>query len=426
MKFTGNPNIDKHIKRGLGPMDKVNMDDYWSPHIPFLEYVTEIGSEDDIKIMLEDNFGIDNLLAFGDGNDERVHVILAKQGYAHDKLASSDNPVVRAAVAESTNNPEQFLGDDSSTVKVALIHRNVGLDLYANDKSIAVQQEVIKQGYNLDQFVKSESPIIRRAVAQQGYGLEELSLDDDVRVLEAVARTGYDAERFANHENQRVQYAACVAGACPEKFARHDDPKFRAAVAENGQCLNILQHDDSRSVLHEVIKHHYNLERFVNHPDDFVRESLVLRVFVSQNDELKNKIYPLMKDDSVPHIRNMIANDGYFLDQYVKDDESYVREAVAHNGYGLDILVHDTDEHVLMRVAEQGYGLELLKDHPSSLVRGMVAAQGYQPEVFVNDPSEDVAAVARPILAEQEWERVHEVTLTPEDLSFVDDLALEQ
>ena len=161
MKFTGNPNIDKHIKRGLGPMDKVNMDDYWAPHIPFLEYITEVGSEDDIKTMLEDNFGIDNLLEFGDGNDERVHVILAKHGYAHDKLASSDNPVVRAAVAESTDNPEHFLGDESSTVKIALIHRNVGLDLYANDKSIAVQQEVIKQGYNLDQFVKSESPIIR-------------------------------------------------------------------------------------------------------------------------------------------------------------------------------------------------------------------------------------------------------------------------
>ena len=57
MKLTGNENIDKHIKRGLGPMDKVNMDDYWSPHIPFLEYITEVGSEDDIKTMLEDNFG---------------------------------------------------------------------------------------------------------------------------------------------------------------------------------------------------------------------------------------------------------------------------------------------------------------------------------------------------------------------------------
>ena len=55
MKLTGNENIDKHIKRGLGPMDKVNMDDYWSPHIPFLEYITEVGSEDDIKTMLEDN-----------------------------------------------------------------------------------------------------------------------------------------------------------------------------------------------------------------------------------------------------------------------------------------------------------------------------------------------------------------------------------
>ena len=31
MKFTGNKEIDKQIKRGLGPLDPVNMDDYWDP-----------------------------------------------------------------------------------------------------------------------------------------------------------------------------------------------------------------------------------------------------------------------------------------------------------------------------------------------------------------------------------------------------------
>lgn len=100
MKLTGNENIDKHIKRGLGPMDKVNMDDYWSPHIPFLEYITEVGSEDDIKTMLEDNFGIDNLLEFGDGNDERVHVI-------HDEW------VVDAAI-------EDFIDLTKKTIKLAI------------------------------------------------------------------------------------------------------------------------------------------------------------------------------------------------------------------------------------------------------------------------------------------------------------------
>lgn len=36
MKFTGNKEIDKQIKRGLGPLDPVNMDDYWDPHDTFL------------------------------------------------------------------------------------------------------------------------------------------------------------------------------------------------------------------------------------------------------------------------------------------------------------------------------------------------------------------------------------------------------
>lgn len=35
MKFTGNKEIDKQIKRGLGPLDPVNMDDYWDPHDTF-------------------------------------------------------------------------------------------------------------------------------------------------------------------------------------------------------------------------------------------------------------------------------------------------------------------------------------------------------------------------------------------------------
>ena len=86
--------------------------------------------------------------------------------------------------------------------------------------------------------------------------------------------------------------------------------------------------------------------------------------------------------------------------------------------------VNMDDYWVQMRVAEHGYGLEQLKDSPSALVRGMVAAQGYQPEVFVNDPDEEVAEVARPILAEREWEREHEVTLSVGDLEDLSEVQL--
>ena len=420
MKFTGNDNIDKHIKRGLGPMDKVNMDDYWSPHIPFLEHITEVGSKEDIKTMFEENFGIDNLLKYGD----EVHLILAKQGYAHDQLAISENPEVRAAVAANCDNPEKFLGDDASEVKIALIKRDIGLEQFSNDDSYWIQREVIQRGYNLESFVHHESPILRQAVAQQGYGLEELSQSSEIRVLEAVARQGYDPERFANHENERVQYAACLAGACPEKFVNHPDAKFRSAVAKNGQYLDILQHDESYGVLYNVIGHNYNLEQFASHPNEEVRHSLAVKVLISHDDELKERIYPLLKDDESDRVREILASDGYYLDQYVTDESGWVRSSVAQNGYGLETLVNDDDEDVLMRVAEQGYGLDRLKDHPSSFVRGMVAAQGYQPEVFVNDPSEEVAEVARPILAELEWERTHEVTLTEDDLNFLTDDSL--
>lgn len=420
MKFTGNDKIDKHIKRGLGPMDKVNMDDYWDPHVSFLEHITEVGSKDDIKIMFEENFGIDSLLKYGD----KAHLILAQQGYAHDQLAISENPQVRAAVAANCDEPEQFLEDDASVVKVALIQRNIGLEQFSNDESFAVQEEIIKRGYNLDKFVHNDSPYIQRAVAQQGYGLEELSESSNIFVLEAVARKGYDPERFANHENKNVQYAACEAGACPEKFVSHPDAKFRAVVAKNGQYLDILQHDESSHVLNNVIEHNYNLEKFAEHPNDRVRYGLAIHVMKSHDDELKSQIYPLLKDDRNDHVREILASDGYYLDQYVTDESGWVRSSVAQNGYGLETLVNDDDEEVLMRVAEQGYGLDRLKDHPSSFVRGMVAAQGYQPEVFVNDPSEEVAEVARPILAEKEWEQAHEVTLTPEDLNFLTDDSL--
>lgn len=414
MKFTRNEDIDKHIKRGLGPTDPVNMDDYWGRHVTFLEHVANVGGEDDIKIMFEENFGIDNLLQCGDD----AQMILIQHGYSHAQLATSKNETIRAQVAKYSDTPEQFLEDDSNLVKIALIQRDIGLDRYMNDNSISVQREVVKRGYGLDHFVSHESPIIRSEVAKQGYGLDELGQDKDVRVLEAVARQGYDIERFANHENERVQYAACVAGACPAKFARHTDPKFRAAVARNGEYLHVLQYDKDRSVLHDVIKQHYHLERFVNHPDEFVRHSLAVTVYVSDDEELKNKIYPLMRNDRSAQVRNIIASDGYYLDQYVTDEDPYVQEAVARNGYGLDKLIHSDDPYVLMRVAEQGYGLEQLREHPSTLVRCMVASQGYQPEVFVNDPSEEVESIARPILAEKEWERTHEPILTPDDLAM--------
>lgn len=137
---------------------------------------------------------------------------------------------------------------------------------------------------------------------------------------------------------------------------------------------------------------------------------------MSNDTSLKETIYSQMRDDESSIVRATIADDGYYLEHYVTDESSIVRESVAKQGYALEQLVDDPSEWVQMRVAEHGYGLEQLKDSPSALVRGMVVAQGYQPEVFVNDPDEEVAEVARPILAELEWERSHEVTLSTEDL----------
>lgn len=104
MKFTGNKEIDKQIKRGLGPLDPVNMDDYWDQHDTFLEHIVEVGSSDDIKLMFEENFGIDKLLRLG----EDAKVILASQGYAHELLATDENENVRASVAKHCDNPNNF------------------------------------------------------------------------------------------------------------------------------------------------------------------------------------------------------------------------------------------------------------------------------------------------------------------------------
>ena len=204
-------------------------------------------------------------------------------------------------------------------------------------------------------------------------------------------------------------------GAFPEKFIKYDDPKFRAAVAKNGQYLNILQDDESPEVLYNVIRQGYNLEHFVKHPSDEVREDLIHYVYMSKDTDLKHQIYSQLKDDRSDKIRNYIAKDGYYLDQYVNDESAYVREAVAKNRYGLDQLIHDTDEYVLTNVAEHGYGLDELKTHPSPFIRGMVASKGYQPELFIHDPSKMVRQIAQPILMELEWERDH--TLTLDDLS---------
>ena len=190
MKFTGNKEIDKQIKRGLGPLDPVNMDDYWDPHDTFLEHVVEVGSLDDIKLMFEENFGIERLLQLGDD----AKIILASQGYAHDILAADENENVRASVAKHCDNPEQFLGDESYYVKCELISRDIGLDKFANDEDSLIQRAVVRRGYNLEHFVNSDKFRVRQEVAKQGYGLERLSHDPDDRVLEEVARQGYKPE----------------------------------------------------------------------------------------------------------------------------------------------------------------------------------------------------------------------------------------
>lgn len=69
----------------------------------------------------------------------------------------------------------------------------------------------------------------------------------------------------------------------------------------------------------------------------------------------------------------------------------------------------------------------MLPSSPRTLFSQIIQDKGYQPEGFVNDPDEEVAEVARPILAELEWERAHEVTLSTEeleDLSSVETLTL--
>ena len=92
MKFTGNELIDKHIKRGLSPMDRVNMDDYYDRHPTFLEHISNVGSESDIKCMFEENFGIENLLKKG----STAKLILAKHGYANELLSQDKDPSIRA------------------------------------------------------------------------------------------------------------------------------------------------------------------------------------------------------------------------------------------------------------------------------------------------------------------------------------------
>ena len=177
-------------------------------------------------------------------------------------------------------------------------------------------------------------------------------------------------------------------------------------------------------MIYGVIKNGYNLEQFVHHPDELARRLTVHQAYMSKDPELKESIYSQMRDDESSIVRATIADDGYYLEHYVTDESESVREAVAKQGYALERLVNDPSEWVQMRVAEHGYGLEQLKDSPSALVRGMVAAQGYQPEVFANAPEEEVAEVARPILAELEWEREHEVTLSTEDLAGLSETSL--
>lgn len=106
---------------------------------------------------------------------------------------------------------------------------------------------------------------------------------------------------------------------------------------------------------------HYEL---VDDPDDTIREEIAKR----SEDPF---ILSFLKTDASWLVRETLAKRGYFLDEFVYDEDQQVRKAVCETGIEKynDLLLCDSHAYVRRSIARQGFHLKKLKDDHNAHVR---------------------------------------------------------
>ena len=182
----------------------------------------------------------------------------------------------------------------------------------------------------------------------------------------------------SEHDDDRVM----VAIHRPEFHDKlKDDPSsyVKSTVADYSKDKKVLDHlvkhdYDHARVMHNVVRHGHkeHLDKLIDHPDTYVRETIA---------ERGNKEH---------------------LDKLVNDSSSIVRLAVAENGHKehLDKLVHDKSEDVRRVVSQHNHEdhHKILMNDSDPTIRRDVAFKTNNPQILkhlANDSNDSVKSAVK-------------------------------
>ncbi len=128
-------------------------------------------------------------------DDYMDHIVVARMGYALDRLISHENPEVRRAVALAGYGLDELARDPDEGVRKA-VAENAAIvkllpdivDALLEGGDFGVKTTLARNGYCTNLFATDENEHLRFVVAQSGYDPEKMSRDDSALVRHGVAQ----------------------------------------------------------------------------------------------------------------------------------------------------------------------------------------------------------------------------------------------
>lgn len=216
--------------------------------------------------------------------------------------------------------------------------RGEELNILINDENPLVRHEVAMKRYRLDKLVKDVHPYVRCAVARQQYNLEELVTDVNWEVRFEVAMTGRYFKELKNDEEKVVRLAAMYR----EMLNRPHDYNLLLAILdvvnyfyEDRGRLDYLNNQDKNWKYRVAMVEKENIvdDMLKNDSNEYIREAIV-RQHIN------------LSWDNCARVRKAMAEQGFNLYEFSKDNEWIVRREVALSGF--DLI---NDESILVKLA---------------------------------------------------------------------------
>ena len=136
--YTGNEALDKYLRRRISPQYQIN--DHGPHHDKYiLEYLQEVGSNEDIQYVMEQYFSEDRLKRVINPTIIRQIINL---GYCLGHFSKHHHTDIRLLVLKRGYRPENFLHDHSHIIQKELIKQGCGLNLFMHHSYYRIRRQV--------------------------------------------------------------------------------------------------------------------------------------------------------------------------------------------------------------------------------------------------------------------------------------------